>query len=72
MYPPTMFKSKVRKGISLKTSIKVGYKASLYYKGEKGHVIRKPSSGFPTSTYTNRVLQPRETNFGLEKRDCTI
>ena len=22
--------------------IKVGYKASLYYKGEKGHAIRKP------------------------------
>ena len=44
MYPPTMFKSKVRKCIPLQTSIKVGYKASLYYNllGEKGHVIRKP------------------------------
>ena len=42
MCPPTMFKSKVRKGMPLQTPIKVGYKASLYYKGEKGHVIRKP------------------------------
>ena len=41
-YPPTMLKSKVRKGIPLQTSIKVGYKASLYNKGKKGHVIRKP------------------------------
>ena len=45
MYPLTMFKSKVRKGIPLQTSIKVGYKPSLYYKGERGHVIRKPVFG---------------------------
>ena len=42
MYPSTMFKSKVRKCIPLQTSIKVGYKASLYYKGGKGHAITKP------------------------------
>ena len=39
MCAPTMFKCKLRKGIPLQTPIKVGYKASLYY---KGHVIRKP------------------------------
>ena len=72
MYPPTMFKSKVRNGIPLQTSVKVGYKAILYNKGEKGHVISKPFLGGPTIAYTNRVVQPQEMNFGLEKRHFTI
>ena len=67
MYPPTMFKSKVRKGIPLQTSIKVGYKASLYYKGEKGHVKRKPVFGVsdkylhkPSFTTTGDELRIRK------------
>ena len=70
MYPPTMLKSKIRKGISLQTSLKEGYKASLYYKGEKGHVIRKPVFGVsdkylhkPSCTTTGDELRNR--NEGL-------
>ena len=67
MYPQTTFKSKERKGIPLQTSIKAGYKASLYYKGENGHVIRKPVFGVsdkylhkPSCTTTGDELRIRK------------
>ena len=76
MYPPIMFKSKERKGIPLQTSIKVGYNACLYYKGENGHVIRKPIFGVsdkylhkPSRTTTDELRIRKEGLYYLRSEN---
>ena len=72
MYPPTLFKSKVRKGIPLQTSLKVGYTASLYNKGEKGHVIRKPDCGVSEKYLHKQSCKTTGDELRIRKEDCTI